>query len=230
MCLKQNRKPLALKPGTSLAEKEAYSHDQFLPLQYRSQKKKKISRKQTSVEGVSSTLYNAVAQPLMSIEMSKAMLPALSSLNPKPQYVQLWNNLQNPEGVNTIFGTVPKGSALFYQLAPLVAQDLYSHIIIPDIPPPPRFDFPNLPQTLLLVLPFEQHNIYSGLCNTTDEALQIEEDTRVQSASAKWFQLRRPRLHHSGCFSLPKEEPLSTCLPQLPVSRNVTPGRSNILD
>ena len=37
-------------------------------------------------------------------------------------------------------------------------------------------------------------------------------------------------IHHSGCFSLPKEEPLSTCLPQLPVSRNVTPGRSNILD
>ena len=36
--------------------------------------------------------------------------------------------------------------------------------------------------------------------------------------------------HHSGCFSLPKEEPLSTCLPQLPVSRNVTPGRSNILE
>ena len=36
--------------------------------------------------------------------------------------------------------------------------------------------------------------------------------------------------HHSGCFSLSKEEPLSTCLPQLPVSRNVTPGRSNILD
>ena len=162
MCLKQNRKPLALKPGTSLAEKEAYSHGQFLPLHVQKPKKKKISRKQTSVDGVSSTLYNAVAQPLMSIEMSKAMLPALSSLNPKPQCVQLWNNLQNPEGVNTIFGTVPKGSVLSYQLAPLVAQDLHSHIIIPDIPPPPRFDFPNLPQTLLLVLPFEQHNIYSA--------------------------------------------------------------------
>ena len=28
----------------------------------------------------------------------------------------------------------------------------------------------------------------------------------------------------------PYPQPLSTCLPQLPVSRNVTPGRSNILD
>ena len=29
--------------------------------------------------------------------------------------------------------------------------------------------------------------------------------------------------HQSGCFSLPKEEPLSTCFPQLPVF-HVTPG------
>ena len=37
-------------------------------------------------------------------------------------------------------------------------------------------------------------------------------------------------LHKMWCLiTHPKEEPLSTCLPQLPVSRNVTP-RSNILD
>ena len=35
--------------------------------------------------------------------------------------------------------------------------------------------------------------------------------------------------HHSGCFSLPKKEPLSTCFPQLPVSRNVTPGSLSLI-
>ena len=36
--------------------------------------------------------------------------------------------------------------------------------------------------------------------------------------------------HQSGCFPLPKEEPLSTCFPQLPVFRNVFIGRSYISD
>ena len=36
--------------------------------------------------------------------------------------------------------------------------------------------------------------------------------------------------HQSECFSLPKEEPLSTCFPQLPVFRNVTPSTSYISD
>ena len=37
-------------------------------------------------------------------------------------------------------------------------------------------------------------------------------------------------LHQSGCFSLPKEGTPPYMLPQLPVFRNVTPGRSYILD
>ena len=41
---------------------------------------------------------------------------------------------------------------------------------------------------------------------------------------------RRHHYHHSGCFSLPKEVPLSTCFPQLPVFCNVAPLRSYMLD
>ena len=160
----------------------------------KAKKKKMTKKKQTCVEGVSSTLYNAVSAPLMSIQMRNEMLPALSCLDPTPQYVQVWSNDKSPDGINTIFGTVPKGSVLSYQLAPLVAQDVHSHIVIPDVPPPPHFDFPNLSQRISLALPFEQYNLYNSLCITTAEALQIEEDTRVQSASAKWFKLRRPRL------------------------------------
>ena len=53
-----------------------------------------------------------------------------------------------------------------------------------------------------------------------------------QSKLKKLFEEKDHYHHHhqSGCFSLPKEESLSTCSPQLLVFRNVTPGRPCTLD
>ena len=159
-------------------------------------------------EGVSSTLYNAVHSPLSDVRIDMAMVPTMKSLESKPQFLQLWTgNRDNMAVKDTIFGEVPVGSLLSYQLT---AQSTAMHddvINIPEFAARPQFRLPVLPQYFQGPLT-ESHLLqYLSMHVTDGQSQEYEEMTRDQNDSKEWHKLRKDRITASNfkCVCLIKE-------------------------
>ena len=150
--------------------------------------------KRQSSEGVSSSVYNAVHDPLHTVRLDKVMLPALKELSPTPQFVQLWNADGELPLVNTTFGQVPHGSLLSYQLSdhsPVGHEDI---IHIQDAPAPEPFELPEIKNYFYFPLNYNLDCAYFGLEVSHQQAIDFESETKQQSSNKKWHCLREKRL------------------------------------
>ena len=66
-----------------------------------------------------------------------------------------------------------------------------------NVPEPPPFDFPDLLQNVQCPLPYKCDCLYRSLTVTSEEATAFEVETRKQSDSSKWHNLRKHRLTSS---------------------------------
>ena len=93
-------------------------------------------------EGVQSTVYKAVDGDLSDMGLDRSLVTILSVLKPTPQYLQIWSPVPEAHKLSeTIFGSVPSGSLLSYQLpaaSSLVDSDT---VLISDVPFPPFFSY-----------------------------------------------------------------------------------------
>ena len=153
------------------------------------------STKKTVTDGVRSTLYNAVAAPLSTIQLNNMLLPAMRASSINPQVTQLWHFEQQPQTVNTTFGLVPKGSLLSYQLNPRNLSTSDNNTIVVPSPPLPQIQFPELHQRYNIALNLKEQNVYDSLTVTTKQAVEIERITRAQSESKTWFDVRKKSNH-----------------------------------
>ena len=86
--------------------------------------------------------YKAVEGELKDIRLDRMLVPFMSTLDPVPQNVQIWSPIEDvPSLCDTVFGRVPHGSLLSYQL-PSFTTDNKNTIVIKGVPPPSPFIFP----------------------------------------------------------------------------------------
>ncbi|XP_062866905.1 uncharacterized protein LOC134329550 [Trichomycterus rosablanca] len=149
--------------------------------------------KSTSRTGVKSTLYQAYPGPFPDPHVLE-LAEKLRNMRPQPGICKsLLNRDEELLMVDSRFGSVPYGSVLSYQCPPESNSELIKHPHAPEYPKLPidnyrfqsQFDFtPNYKQKCHL----------ESLQVTASQTAIIEENTRKQSTSQLWFQVRRPRV------------------------------------
>jgi hypothetical protein len=158
-------------------------------------------RKRTITEGIKSSLYNALQDPLGSINLPQPMCPYFDSITPpeRPQFSQLWNSSATSSLVPCKFGSVCKGSVLSYQMPPCNSDD-GDVIMISGVEPPPPFVLPDHSSFLLQFLPVEGNlaNHYNSLFVCQTMCRDYEQLTRSQSATEEWHRLRKNRITSSN--------------------------------
>jgi hypothetical protein len=161
--------------------------------------------KRPVTEGIKSTLYNPINEPLADICLPNLLCPYFSSISLKerPQYSQLWQVDDKPQLVATKFGDVPRGSVLSYQQCNTLC-DPDSILVIPDAPEPPKFVYPDLSSYCQKFVPLTRDNFIKFECLNVSEfqSREFEQITRDQSATTQWHQLRRNRLTASNFKSV----------------------------
>ena len=107
----------------------------------------------------------------------------------------LETNQKYVEYVPTPFGNIPQGCGLSYHILPSPTTDSSS-----DVPslPLPSLPLPSQPCSYSTVLPKDMSEVYEGLNLSNDEAQQLEEETRDQSQSKVWHDVRSERITASN--------------------------------
>jgi len=139
-------------------------------------------------------MYKPFEEPLMIIDLPKALTPVFQQHIPKPGYLRIWpDEDEDVPLVHSKYGLVPKGSVLSYQ-QPLPANQPSDSD--PELAPP-DFNLPELP-SLHTVLLEKQQLFYDSLAVTTNQFLDYEQQTRDQSSNKDWHRLRKYRLTASN--------------------------------
>ncbi|XP_049340579.1 uncharacterized protein LOC111196789 [Astyanax mexicanus] len=144
---------------------------------------------------VKSTLYRAYPGPLP----DPAVLSAgdcLRDLRPQPGICKILCGLTNMTLVDSKFGLVPHGSVLSYQCPPVVTREISKHPEAPLFPQLPLNGY-KLEKQLHFVPNSHQFYHLESLEVTTELSSVIEKNTREQSESPLWKQVRQPRLTSS---------------------------------
>ena len=163
-------------------------------LQLQSSKRKSKKRKRNTTEGILPKLMNSVREPLASVQLDKAMCPGLKATDPPAQFLQLWLPIPPQQPMkDTIFGMVPDGSLLSYQL-PKQASSEEGDIVVVDAAKPPPFNFPSWTSLLNLPLNRKDQQLFDSYNVTVEQALEYEEGTREQSDCKEWHSLRKVRI------------------------------------
>ena len=159
------------------------------------QRAKKSGQKRT--DGVHSTVYKAVEGELLDIRLDHMMVPVMASINPVPQFMQVWSPITDLHATcDTVFGKVPQGSLLSYQLQ--TSKITTNNIVIQGVALPPPFSLPVLESTFFGPLSYECECLFHGLSVTKEQALDYEEITRDQSKNKIWHDLRAQRITASN--------------------------------
>jgi hypothetical protein len=154
-------------------------------------------------DGVASKLYNPVSAPLVNINLPSMMCPYMESLEwrSRPQFSQLWDLKFNSDltVVDSKFGAVQKGSVLSYQQANTLIEngDLITDHKVPHLP---SFTFPDLSDCVSGFLPlnFDLAGKYNSLYVSDAQSKEYELQTRTQSESVEWHNLRKNRITASN--------------------------------
>ncbi|XP_062401123.1 uncharacterized protein LOC134092340 [Sardina pilchardus] len=167
-------------------------------------------KKQRSAEGLMSNLYCPVPFPLPAEELAEMLYRNLDTIGSKSQMFKLLeaNRKQPVPSVSTHFGDLPRGSVCSYQNHTSLSVSLDD-----DDPPLP---FSPQPCSFSTVLDETEACYYGGLAVTRFDAEQLERDTRGQSLSKTWHQVRVKRLTSTSfkriCSRVKEFESLATNL------------------
>lgn len=146
-----------------------------------------------------------------SVHQQLALRTGLSRHQPLCAFSSILREIPE-EFIKTQFGRVPKGSILSYQLADYKK---------PDILKPKQQDLPKLPLTAIRTtaslpsdISIDQQAHLDKLTITLEEAHELEQSTRQQSASTKWLASRVGRVTASrfGDVLLRQSAPSSSFL------------------
>lgn len=153
-------------------------------------------RRKQSTEGVTSTLYNAIQEPLTNVRLDAMLVPSMVNMSSIPQFHQLWAPVPNqPKYVSSTFGDVPFGSLLSYQLNKATTASSSMNVLnLADVLTPPSFTCPNLETHIQAPLDFQSSCIYDSLEVDHQQSTEFEAETRCQGESGKWHELRRHRI------------------------------------
>ncbi|XP_062617203.1 uncharacterized protein LOC134278910 isoform X1 [Saccostrea cucullata] len=153
-------------------------------------KKEPPKKKRRVTEGVLPNLYCPV-QTVPSEQFRSTLLENLTTLKSDAQIVRLLSPSDVIES-SSKFGPVPKGSILSYQQKQLT--DIGDIINNNEQPSFPEFSLPEQPKHYNRVLNRAEYDIFIGMDTNLTHALELEEQTRAQSATKLWHEIRRHRI------------------------------------
>jgi len=119
---------------------------------------------------------------------------SLKSVRPQPLICKVLHGLSEMNLVESKFGLVPKGSLLSYQCPVQSSREAVKHAEAPPFPKLP-LDGYKFEGRFQFVPDFHDMLFLESLAVTQE--LSIEKDTRDQSQSALWNQMRTPRITSS---------------------------------
>lgn len=154
--------------------------------------KKKIRR----LDGVRSTLYNPIPEHFGLPKIIDSMRDIFK------QYEDMQVNSIVPETdsldyVNSKLGRVARGSVISYQQRQNTTNDPKIHINVEGPQEPPPFGVPLLKSNYTFVPTLAELNFAEGLSVSQAQSCLYEEETREQSDTQKWHDLRAQRLSSS---------------------------------
>lgn len=141
-------------------------------------------------------MYCPVQQPIPSSTFAASLVEQLTAVNSDAQILKLLQSDCPETEVVSKFGNVPKGSVLSYQQKP--SPSVHSDIIHPQHPSTfPDLQLPTLEVNYNRVLKHQELSIFLGLNVDDDVSAQIECQTRDQSHTKKWHDVRENRITSS---------------------------------
>ncbi|KAG1929305.1 uncharacterized protein LOC120474911 [Pimephales promelas] len=149
--------------------------------------------KTSSRSGIKSTLYRAYTGPIPNNTVL-CSVESLKSVRPQPLICKVLHGLSEMNLVESKFGLVPKGSLLSYQCPAQSSRKAVKHAEAPPFPKLP-LDGYKFEGRFQFVPDFHDMLFLESLAVTQE--LSIEKDTRDQSQSALWNQMRTPRITSS---------------------------------
>lgn len=153
-------------------------------------KKKPPKKKMRVTEGVLPNLYCPVLT-IPSAQFTSTLVEQRSAINSDAQILRTISHSDVKESPFK-FGQVPTGSVLSYQQKPLTyTGDIINHYVQQDFP---ELLLPEQHSHYNRVLNFAEHNLYLGMHIDRTHALELDEQTRSQSANKLWHEIRRHRI------------------------------------
>ena len=154
--------------------------------------KKKVRR----IDGVRSTLYNPIPEQFGEPKIIDSMKDIIKV------YKDMQINSIVPETnrydfVDSNLGKLACGSVISYQQHQNTTNDPKIHMNIDGPENPPAFDVPSLENHYLFVPKLAEINFIEGLSVSLEQSCLYEEETREQSDTQKWHDLRAQRLSSS---------------------------------
>ena len=154
--------------------------------------KKKVRR----IDGVQSTLYNPIPEHFGEPKIIDSLKDIFK------EYEDMQINSIIPETstldfVDSKLGKVACGSVISYQQRQNTTNDPKIHMNIDGPDKPPAFDVPSLGSFYLFVPTLAEINFVEGLSVSLAQSCLYEEETREQSDTQKWHDLRAQRLSSS---------------------------------
>lgn len=118
-------------------------------------------------------------------------MESLRSVRPQPLICKALHGLSEINLVESKFGLVPKGSVLSYQCPSVSSRDIVKHPEAPTFPTLP-LDGYKLDGRFKFVPNYHEVCFLESLEVTQELSTIIEKDTRDQSQSPLWNQMRLP--------------------------------------
>jgi hypothetical protein len=153
-------------------------------------KKQPPKKKRRVTEGVLPNIYCPV-QPIPCEQFRTTLIEQLTAMNSDSQILRILSD-DSSSKVESKFGPVPEGSVLSYQQKPQTSVDnIINHIEQQEFP---ELLLPELSCLYNAVLNNAEFDIFMGMHVDRPHALELEEQTRLQSVTKLWHDIRRHRI------------------------------------
>jgi hypothetical protein len=157
-----------------------------------------VKKKARICDGIRTTTYNPIREELVELGLHSQITAMYQDVprEQQAQFVQLFDNIDNPTVVDCKFGKVFSGSVLSYQQKKIQGNDLsvLTSATALNIDSIPNFVFRDLSCEVNFVLTENEQDVYESLRITVQDSTRIEQETRMQSASQLWKHYRTNRL------------------------------------
>lgn len=154
--------------------------------------RKKVRR----IDGVRSTLYNPIPEQFGEPKIIDSMKD-IFKVYKDMQINSIVPETNRYDFVDSNLGKVACGSVISYQQRQNTTNDPKIHMNIDGPENPPAFDVPSLENHYLFVPKLAEINFIEGLSVSLEQSCLYEEETREQSDTQKWHDLRAQRLSSS---------------------------------